>query len=81
MSDCFCIEAAHSKAWPALLLYHPPSHSLMLGLCWPKGSPQEVGCVLAFGGTAPETLADTELGYLCKDLPLAHPQDGGADSS
>lgn len=26
-------------------------------------------------------LADTELGYLCKDLPLAHPQDGGADSS
>lgn len=30
---------------------------------------------------APETLADTELSYLCKDLPLAHPQDGGADSS
>lgn len=50
MSDCFCIEAAHSKAWPALLLYHPPSHLPNAGsACWPKGSPQEVGCVWSLG--------------------------------
>lgn len=40
-----------------------------------------MGCAVALGGLAPETLADTEPGYLCKDLPQAHPQDGGADSS
>lgn len=37
-------------------------------------------CRGAWGHGSRDT-CDTELGYLCKDLPWAHPQDGGADSS
>jgi len=49
-SDCFSIEAARSKAWPAPSLYHPPSHLLNDGsLCWSKGSSQEAGHFMAPG--------------------------------
>lgn len=53
-----------------------PSHLPGAGsLCWAPHKKWGVSwCLGAW-------LADTEPSYLCKDLPLAHPQDGGADSS
>lgn len=41
VSDCFSVEAVHSKPWPAPPLYRPPSHLPNDGLSAGPGAPHK----------------------------------------